>query len=103
MEKKRVILRCVLKSTSLVCEVNPSIVKIKMSINKDTTPVKKVVDSGDDQGGGKAKAKVKRVPKERGADGGSIAVRYITEWGNIRWGGKSDNGTDGKSGGSKKV
>ena len=74
-----------------------------MSVNKDTATVKEVVDSGDDRGVGKAKAKVKGVAEERGMDGGSIVIKYITKWGGVRWGGKSGNGTDGKSGGSKKV
>ena len=103
MEKERVIPCCILESTSLVCKVNPSIVKIKVSVNKDTTPIKEVVYGGDEQGVGEAKAKVKRVVEERGVDGGSIVIIYITERGGVRWGGKSGNGTDGKSGGSKKV
>ena len=74
-----------------------------MSVNKDTTPVKKVVYGGDEQGIGEAKAKVKGVAEERGTDGGSIVIVYITEQGGVRWGGKSSNGTDGKSEGSKKV
>ena len=103
MEKERITLRCIFKSTSLVCKVNPSIIKVKMSINKDTTPIKEVVNSSDDQSIGKAKAKVKGVPKECDMDGGSIVIKYITKLGGIRWGGKTNNGTDGKSGGSEKV
>ena len=87
----------------MVCKVNPSIVKFKVSINKDTTPVKEVVYGGDEQGIGEAKVKVKGVAEKRGVDGGSIVIIYITEWGGIQWGGKFSNGTDGKSGGSKKV
>ena len=83
MEKERIILCCILDSTSLVCKVNPSIVKVQMSINKDTATVKEVVDSSDERGIGEAKAKVKGVAEEHGADGGSIVIRYISEWGGV--------------------
>ena len=45
-----------------------------MSVNKDTMPVKEIVDGSDEQGIGEAKAKVKGVVKECGADGGSIVI-----------------------------
>ena len=103
MKKERIIPHCVLESTSLVCKVNPSIVKVQISVNKDTMPVKEVVDGGDERSIGEAKVKIKGVAEEHGVDGGSIVIIYITERGGVRWGGKSSNGTDGKSGGSKKV
>ena len=66
-----------------------------MSINKDTATVKEVVYGGVERCVGEAKAKVKGVAEERGADGGSIVIIYIPERGGVRWGGKSGNGTDG--------
>ena len=87
----------------MICKVNPSIVKVQMSVNKDTATIQEVIDGGDERGVDEAKANVKGVVEERGMDGWSIVIIYITERGDIRWGSKFGNGTDGKRRSAKEV
>ena len=49
-----------------------------MSVNKDMMPIEEIVYGGDEWGVGEAKAKVKGVAEERGTDGGSIVIIYIS-------------------------
>ena len=92
---------CVLTKVTLVCNKNPTTVKIKETVNKDTPSVEEVVDLREYEGAGVADAVGGGTLLKRILDRCSETVVDIAEGNTSKGGGKSGGGADDNSVGSE--